>query len=145
MLPTSPTSAYARRAVVVVVLAHQSLPLVAHRYAVARVAVLSGANRATTASVAGVGHARLAHRVPVGALARIGAVGSDLRGERTKRGKINFFKKQKNGILVDIQTRRFDRRTRTKTLVDQVGAASELLRQSQFPTPARPIYKRFLL
>lgn len=75
-----PTSAYAGRAVVVVVLAHQALPLVAHGNPVTWVTVLTGAHRTTTTSVARVRHARLAHRVPVGALARVGAVGPDLCG-----------------------------------------------------------------
>lgn len=79
-----PTSTYAGRAVVVVVLAHQPFPSVTNCYAIAWVAILSGAHGAATASVAGVWHAWFANRVPVGTLTRVGAVGSDLRVDEKK-------------------------------------------------------------
>lgn len=73
-LARRPTSANAGRAVVVVVLTHQAFSLVADGYTVAWVAVLSGAHRATTTSIACVRYTRLAHRVSVGTLTRVGAV-----------------------------------------------------------------------
>jgi len=89
------TSANAGRTIVVVVLTYQTFPLVTYSYAVAWVSVLSGAHGTATASVSGVRHAWFANRIPVGALARVGAVGPNLRVCKTEKNMVNKNEKNK--------------------------------------------------